>query len=397
MRRSRAEIEEIEEKPIETEMMDVTALSFSQGQEGEARGVPTLYASGTEGERVFQLIRQSVERGLSGLDVCPGREDIEEIAKALDRVGGGGQDTVDYKTYKEVRGGLSPRAHKHLSSVVFFHLSTNGVVGKEKLIRHLEKESTIGMLYEELKRGDKSDTGWVPMDRIGELVERIGGERGGLDNETAREYREFVMMRIRLAGEMEDWEKIELRRLGGNSGFIDFVESTIFGFGMDLEEFLQFLRCVGGEGTGTGSERLRRHPGYHLTEGFCKRVEEWFCPEVERGFGWIVLFFGELERLGKRHANERFFDVMDVDGDGEITKGDAEYFQREMIREYEGRYGHECPMNLKSVELELMDICGKEELRVSREEFGDLGEAKHFVMTLCDLKQLEAEEEDENL
>ncbi|OHS92702.1 EF hand family protein [Tritrichomonas foetus] len=144
------------------------------------------------------------------------------------------------------------------------------------------------------------------------------------------------------------------------------------------------------------AKSIKKFDGYHFTNAFTKRVFE-IMPTFEQNmdFALFLKLVYPLKDMRTSQATHFFFRVLDLDGDGVISRPDINYFYKAMVKESNIK-NHDYDSFLAK----LLDIVGCQTEFVSEDDLLDSDNQDLFFKLLIDIKTFndwEQQNEDEDI
>ncbi|KAH0794398.1 EF hand family protein [Histomonas meleagridis] len=125
--------------------------------------------------------------------------------------------------------------------------------------------------------------------------------------------------------------------------------------------------------------------GYRLTEAFIESVYENLCQNGTMDFEWFIRFKIALDNLGAKWANLFFFDAIDIDNSGDITRFEINYFQKDIVKECTKLFPESTMLPTESVISEKFDTLQVTTNRISKDVFVNSRATEAFVRQITDM------------
>ncbi|OHT09849.1 hypothetical protein TRFO_04368 [Tritrichomonas foetus] len=122
--------------------------------------------------------------------------------------------------------------------------------------------------------------------------------------------------------------------------------------------------------------------GTRFTSSFIDRIFD-SCNVLD--FSWFCRFKHSYNKLGRPWANFFFFDILDIDKNGEINDTEINHFYHDLSKDFES-FMNEKPLSFHEFTIQLIDQCNMQNSSMTKEEFVNSKLVNIFVRSLVDLK-----------
>lgn len=343
---------------------------------------------------------------LSDADIKKLADEYKSISKSnFPSLGiGAPTKTIRYLQYQQMRDCLPENVQNFLSTQLYLDIGGSALqpINYDDFMAHLEAITRCVKHYSFLLSLDKTRSGFVTVKDFIKYVQKFVAELDFVEEEEEEKagfknyYLDFVISRFLIVLDPLSTGKIQSERITTEPLFMFFV--MLDGDGEDLrnpfdksivKSVINDFKNMDTDDDGKlKSINLLRMCNYRLTRAFADRVGDALCKDGNMSFAWYVKFRVAWDSVGCVWANTFLWDALDIDGNGIFTQFEANYFYREICKNFKKLYPDRKPPPIEWVVSEKFDMAGATSMIITKEMFVNNKNSLNFVRHLTDLRSI---------
>ncbi|OHT10997.1 hypothetical protein TRFO_19490 [Tritrichomonas foetus] len=311
---------------------------------------------------------------------------------------------MKYSEYCALKQKWPEKYSNYLTSKLFFDLSIPQfhTIRPEDLYMHLSIQSVALTFYHKLMQIDKKNKGALTKTKFSLFVRDISSRFPFMEN-IIKTYAEdgqsmyIVFVTEKFFTELDPLQTgtISIQKIISSELFLELIKleidrqnnrstKNIFCEQLALLYFDDFYDMDTDEDGILAKDDLLHMPSTRFTESFVNRLFDSMILSEVFDFSWFCRFKSAYNNLGKPWANQIFFDILDIDNNGEINETEMNYFFHDLSRDFSEFFKRDPP-SFKDYINELRDSCSITN-SIAKSEFIQSKESYKLVKHLVDLK-----------
>lgn len=384
-------------------------------EEPDEEEIPAFHFSKESQLNIMANIISSIALHVSSRQLYnsyPNFNDIEQLRKSFEMMttnknstksrNDSAPKTLSYSQYKQLKEKWPQQLQYILSSRLFLEIGgqSNHTINVEELFKHLYLISKCVQSILKLYNYDPVQSDIINEDDFICYVSDSTSNFSFIDDveEKMDNFRDyyctFVAQRILVVLDPLRLGQISIQSLIKDPLYLYFVmigtdygdgKKNPFSYDIALSVAQEFEEIDSDDDGFLCPSDLRNLNGALLIPIFINKVFEIIVGDGDFDYTWFVRFRVSWDNLGAPWANAIFFDVMDIDADGFITRFDLNYYYRDLIASYKPLYPDRPPPSFEFITNEFFDMFGAT-LSISKENFIKSRSTESLVRQFVDLK-----------
>jgi Ca2+-binding EF-hand superfamily protein len=321
--------------------------------------IPPFFNDGDFQENAFRIQMVHVRENyiLRQIEnVYPSLRDIDDLRDLLPEILGranspsasrGPPKTITYKQYKQLRLRAPEAWRSILTARLFAEIDGHGLqtINVDELFDHLEMVALSVIHFVTLRRCDRNQTGNLTREEFATYVKAVLPIINGIQDMAEQQpafphyFIEFVAERIWVVLDTLRSGRVSIHELVNSQLYERFV---LLNIDQDPRRNPFSLELV--DGIATEFEELDQDHDHVLTiddlarlpfeakftRAFASHLVDTFSSQGQIDFAWYCRLHFTWDNRGAPWANAAMFEVLDIDGSGDITEVEVQYFYKEM-------------------------------------------------------------------